>query len=392
MKKKLISFTVAALVFANVGGVVSAKNYESLPIAVWTQTPNEDYIPIQPESYYVPGQETLYLHVGEERFSETKVWSPDTIRAVDPKTGKVKWVFSFAKAGYGWPSTEYPFAYAPDGMVYAYFSFPGVLYSVSPAGKENWSKRVGQDLGAFDGKLYRMSDGNLIIAGQKSNTIGAETVQLLSFDKNGKQKASKVVSGKLTTVSKNQIAIEMLTKQGNAQKVEVYNSSLQRSFQYTFPKGAGVSFYTDFALDDGTFVFSVHQANTQKLIALSPKGSAIWGRTIDPLGFAFQAGDHYMVFNPKTKKLSLFNQKGLVKDRVLANFNMPEGDGLPTAKKTIEGNLYVDLLTSQYILDAKTLASIHEFYGIKGTILDYRENSVLVYDWNEDRISKHLLK
>ncbi|MFD2412867.1 hypothetical protein [Paenibacillus rhizoplanae] len=180
----------------------------------------------QPESYYVPGQETLYLHVGEERFSETKAWSPDTLRAVDPKTGKVKWVFSFAKAGYGWPSTENPFAYAPDGTVYAYFSFPGVLYSVSPAGKENWSKRVGQDLGAFDGKLYRMSDGSLIIAGQKSDTIGAETVQLLSFDKNGNQKASKVVSGKLTTVSKNQIAIELLTKQGNAQKVEVYNSSL----------------------------------------------------------------------------------------------------------------------------------------------------------------------
>lgn len=220
----------------------------------------------------------------------------------------------------------------------------------------------------------------------------AELGTQLSFDKNGKQKASKVVSGKLTTVSKNQIAIELLTKQGNAQKVEVYNSSLQRSFQYTFPKGAGVSFYTAFALDEGTFVFSVYQANTQKLIALSSQGSAIWGRTIDQLGFAFQAGDHYMVFNPKTKKLSLFNQKGLVKVRVLSNFNMPEGDGLPTAKKTVEGNLYVDLLTSQYILDAKTLASIHEFNGIQGSILDFRENSVLVYDWNEDRISMHLLK
>lgn len=49
MKKKLISLMVAALVFANVGGVVAAKNYDSLPQAVWTQTPNEDYIAIQPD-------------------------------------------------------------------------------------------------------------------------------------------------------------------------------------------------------------------------------------------------------------------------------------------------------------------------------------------------------
>lgn len=135
MKKKLISFMTAALVFTNVVGVVAAKNYEFLPQAVWSQTPNEDYIPIQAESYYVPGKEILYLHVGEERASETKVWSPDTLRAVDPKTGKVQWVFSFAKAGYGWPSTEDPFSYAQDGTVYAYFSSEGLLYSVSPAGK-----------------------------------------------------------------------------------------------------------------------------------------------------------------------------------------------------------------------------------------------------------------
>jgi hypothetical protein len=391
VKKKLISIMAATLVFANVVGVVAAKNYESLPQAVWSQTPNEDYLPIQPESFYVRGKETLYLHVGEERASETKTWSPDTLRAVDPKTGNVKWVFSFAKAGYGWPSTEDPFAYAQDGTVYAYFSSEELLYSVSPAGKENWSKRVGQELSLSDSKLFLMGDGTLIVAGQKSTKIGAETVQLISFDKNGKQKGSKTVSGKLNTVSKNQIAIEVITKEGDAQKVEVYNSSLQRSFQYIFPKGAGVNFYSAFALDDGTFVFSVNQAKTHKLIALSPKGSAIWGRTIDQFGFAFQAGADYMVLNTHTKKISLFNQKGLVKERVLSNLILPEGDGLPTAKKTVEGKLLVDLLSKQYIFDAKTLSTVHEFGQINGTILDYRENSVLVYAWREDRISKHVL-
>lgn len=391
MKKKLISFMTAALVFTNVVGGVAAKNYESLPQAVWSQTPNEDYIPIQAESYYVPGKEILYLHVGEERASETKVWSPDTLRAVDPKTGNVQWVFSFAKAGYGWPSTEDPFSYAQDGTVYAYFSSEGLLYSVSPAGKENWSKRVGQDLSLSDSKLFLMGDGTLIVAGQKSTKIGAETVQMISFNKNGKQIGSKTIYGKLNTVSKNQIAIEVITKKGDAQKVEVYNSSLQRSFQYTFPKGAYVNFYTAFALDDGTFIFSVNQAKIHKLIALSPKGSAIWGRTIDQFGFAFQAGADYLVFNPHTKKISLFNQKGLVKERVLSNLILPEGDGLPTAKKTVEGKLLVDLLSKQYIFDAKTLYTVHEFGQINGTILDYRENSILVYAWRENKVSKHVL-
>lgn len=391
MKKKLICFMATVLVFANVAGVVAAKNYESLPQAVWSQTPNEDYIPIQEESFYVPGKEMLYLHVGEERASETKIWSPDTLRAVDPKTGKVKWVFSFAKAGYGWPSTEDSFAYAPDGTVYAYFSSEKLLYSVSSAGKENWSKQVGQELSPFDSKLFLMGDGTLIVAGQKSTIIGAETVQMTSFDKNGNLKGSKTVSGKLNTVSRSQIAIEVITKEGSAQKVEVYNSSLQRSFQYTFPKGAGVNFYTAFALDDGTFIFSVNQGKIRKLLALSPKGSAIWGRTIDQFGFAFQAGADYLVLNPQTKKISLYNQKGLVKERVLSNLILPEGDGLPTAKKTVEGKLLVDLLSRQYIFDAKTLSTVHEFGQINGTVLDYRENSVLVYSWRENMISKHVL-
>ncbi|WP_039832793.1 outer membrane protein assembly factor BamB family protein [Paenibacillus sonchi] len=392
MKKKLVSFIVATFAFANVTGVVAAKNYDSLPQAVWSQTTNADYIPIQEESFFVPGKETLYLHVGEERASETKVWSPDTLRAVDPKTGKVKWVFSFAKAGYGWPSTEGPFAYAPDGTVYAYFSSEGLLYSVSPDGKENWSKRIGRELALSDGKLYRMGDGTLIIAAQKSMKIGAETVQFLSFDKNGKQKVSKVVSGKLNTVTKNQIAIEVVTKEGDTQKVDVYNSSLQRSFQYNFPKGTYVNFYTAFALDDGTFIFSViPKPKTQKLIAVSPQGKTIWGRIIDQFGFAFKAGSEYLVFNTHTKKISLFNQEGLVKERILANLTLPEGDGLPTANKTADGKLLVNLLSKQYIFDAKTLSTIHEFNQIKGTILDYRQNSVIVFSWQENKISMHLL-
>ncbi|MNC36640.1 hypothetical protein D3C75_851730 [compost metagenome] len=70
-------------------GVVAAKNYASLAQAVWTQTANADYIPIQEESFFVPGKETLYLHLREERASETKAWSPDTVRAVGTKTGKI---------------------------------------------------------------------------------------------------------------------------------------------------------------------------------------------------------------------------------------------------------------------------------------------------------------
>lgn len=385
------SYIIAMLLFANSAGVVGAASYTTLPQAVWSQKPNADYTPVKEDYFYVPGKNTLYLHMEEQRFSETKVWSPDTLRAVDPVTGKVKWVFSFAKAGYGWPSTEDAFTYAPDGTVYAYFSTQRLLYSVSPNGKENWSKQLNTEI-PYNGKLYRLGDGTLIIVAEKSTKVGAESVRLISFDKNGKQKSSKNVPGKLSTMTNNQLVVEVPVKENESNKVDVYNSSLQRVYRYTFPQGSSVNFYTTFSLSDGTIIFLLNtKQNTRKLLALSPSGKAIWGRSIEQLGFAFQAGSGYMVFNYKSKKLSYYNQKGLVKERILSNFEMPEGDGLPSANITEDGKLYVNLMSQSYVLDPKTLNTIHEFnLNINGYILDYQSNSVLVYNY-DDMISKHLL-
>ncbi|QWU17873.1 PQQ-like domain-containing protein [Paenibacillus sophorae] len=393
MRRSVISLIIATLLFANAAELTMAESYKSLPQPVWSQKPNADYIPARKDIFFVPGRDTLYIHIGEERASETKVWSPDTLRAVDPVTGKIKWVFSFAKPGYGWPSTEDPFVYAPDGTVYAYFSSEHLLYSVSPEGKEKWSKKLSSDI-LYNGKLHLLSDGTLIIAAEKSTKIGSESVQFIGFDKNGKQRFNKVIAGKLRTVTKTQLVVEVPTKEKESQKVEVFSSSLRRAFQYTFPKGAYVNFYTTFALSDGTIIFSVTpKPKTTKLIALSPSGKVIWGRSIEQLGFAFQAGSGYMVFNYKSKKLSYFNQKGLVSERILSDFTMLEGDSLPSAYITADGKLFVDLLNQQYVLDPETLSTINEFkLGVEGYILDYRNNSVVVYYWEENRISKHVLK
>ncbi|MDT9723311.1 hypothetical protein QVE09_30935 [Paenibacillus sp. ClWae2A] len=392
MKKTFISFITVIFLFVNVSGMAIAKSYETLPQAVWSQKPNADYIPAQEDIFFVPNKDTLYLHMGEERFSQTKVWSPDTLRAVDPITGKVKWVFSFAKVGYGWPSTDDPFVYAPDGTVYAYFANEGLLYSVSPKGKENWSKQLALEVAPYNGKLYRLGDGTLIIAAEKSTKLGSETVQLISFDKNGKQKSNKVVSGKLNVVTKDQLVVEFPSKDKESRIVHVYNSSLKQVFRYTFPQGDYVNFYTTFVLNDGTIVFSVPSTKFNKLIALSPKGKAIWERSVDSFGFAFQAGSGYMIFNTQSKKLSYYNQKGLVKERIIPNFIIPEGDTLPSAYETVDGKLFVDLISKQFVLDKKTLSTIHEFKNIKGSILDYRKNSIMVYYPQKDTISKHILK
>src|SRR4030095_1000492 len=103
MKKRIIFAFFASIVMGMaVYGVAYAKSYDKLPKEAWTQKPNADYVPIQEEIYIVPGTNTIYLHVGEEKASQTKVWAPDTLRAVDQSTGKVKWTYSFANTGYRW--------------------------------------------------------------------------------------------------------------------------------------------------------------------------------------------------------------------------------------------------------------------------------------------------
>ncbi|MFD0713768.1 PQQ-binding-like beta-propeller repeat protein [Paenibacillus sp. GCM10027626] len=391
MRKAAAVLIMSMILFGSVSyGLVEAKSYTTLPQAVWSQKPNADYLAVNEDIFYVPEKNTLYIHLQEEKFSATKAWSPDSLRAIDPETGKVKWAFSFAKAGYGWPSTKDPFVYAPDGTVYAYFSFEKLLYSVSPSGKENWSKQLSTDI-PLNGKLYRMADGTLIIAAEKSAVSGKEAVQFIGFDKNGKQKFNKVVAGKLVTVTNGQLIVEAPAK-ANMQ-ADVYNASLQRVFQHAFPKDVYVNFHTTFALADGTIVFPVSsKQKTNMLLAISPNGKTVWERKTGQQELAFPSGSGYLLLDYSAKKLSYYNQKGLVKARVLSNFTIPEGDVLPRAHTTADGKLFVDLVSRQYVFDPKTLTAIHEFdLKTSGYVLDYRNNSVFVY-WKESKISKHILK
>ncbi|WP_336788318.1 outer membrane protein assembly factor BamB family protein [Paenibacillus sp. MMO-177] len=395
MKKRIIiAFFVAMVIGMGIFGDAYAKSYDKLPKEVWAQKPNADYVPIQEDIYMVPGTSTIYLHVGEEKASETKVWTPDTLRAVDQNTGKVKWIFSFAKSGYGWPSTKDPFVYTPDGNVYAYFSSEKLLYAVTAAGKEKWSKRLPSDV-PFDGKLYRLSDGTLVIAAVKSSAVGKESVRLMGFDPNGKSKFDKIISGKIVTVTKDRIVVKAIMKTSDAQKIMGYDSALKQAYTYSFAKGVYVNDYTTFALTDGTLVFTTSSPdNKQKqiLLALSSSGNSIWKRTMDRNGLAFTAGNGYLFLNFTTNKLSYYNNKGLIKERTLSDFKMPEGDTLPTARISSDGKILVNLISRQYILDPVTLNSLYDFSnGIKGTILDYKNKSIFVYFWKENKISYYHL-
>ncbi|WP_336790997.1 outer membrane protein assembly factor BamB family protein [Paenibacillus sp. MMO-177] len=395
MNKKLLTTVFAVLVMSmGIIGGVDAKSYDKLPKEVWTQKPNADYIPIQEDIYMVPGTNTVYLHVGEEKASQTKVWTPDTLRAVDQTNGKIKWIFSFAKPGYGWPSTKDPFIYTPDGTVFAYFSSEKLLFAVNAAGKEKWSKQVVSDI-PFNGKLYRLNDGTLVIAAVKSSIVGKESVQLLGFDSNGNTKFNKILAGKLVTVTRDRIVIKALTKTTESEKVIGYDSALKQIYTYSFAKGSYVNDYTVFSLTDGTLVFSTSTPETkqkQALIGLSSSGKSIWTRSMDRNGLAISAGNGYLFINFSTNELSYYNPNGLVKKRTLSNFKMPEGDTLPTAKISSDGKLLINLVSRQYILDSVTLNSLYEFgTGIKGTILDYKNKNVIMYLWSENQISSYHL-
>lgn len=395
MKKRILAAVFATLIMGmNVLGVAEAKSYDKLPKEAWTQKPNADYIQVQEDIYNVPGTNTLYLHIGEEKASQTKIWSPDTLRAVDQSTGKTKWTFSFAKPGYGWPSTEDPFVYAPDGSVYAYFSSDRLLYAVSAAGKEKWSMRLDSNIPS-NGKLYRLSDGTLVIAAVKSSTVGKESVQLIGFDPNGKSKFNQIVPGELVVVTKDRIVVKAPSKSNVAEKVLGYDSSLKKVYQHSFPKGASVNYYTAFALSDGTIVFPTvtpESKQKQTLIALSSSGKEIWKRSYDLNGLAFSAGDGYLFLNLTSNKLSYYNLNGVLKERTLTNFAVPEGDTLPSAIITSDGKLLIDLVSRQYVMDPTTMNIMYEFNaGIKGTILDYKNNNIIVYLWKENRISSYPL-
>lgn len=379
----------------NMLGAAGAASYNQLPQAIWSQKPNAEYLPVREDIYTVPNTSTLYLHMGEEKASQTKVWSPDVLRAVDAVTGKTKWSFSFAKPGYGWPSTEDPFIYLPDGSVYAYFASEQLLYAISSSGKEIWSKRLAADT-PYNGKLYRLADGTLVIAGATSSAAGKESVKVVGLDAKGNLKFSRVLSGSLVAVTKERIVVKAPTTTGAATKVIGYDSSLKPFYEYAFAKGAYVNDYTAFALSDGTMIFSVSQADNklkQSIMALSASGKLISNRSFDRNGLAFSAGNGYLFMNYATKKISYYTLKGLVKERALSDFVLPEGDILPMARTAASGKLLVDLVSRQYIMDPATLNVLHDFGpGIKGTILEYSNNRIIVHAWQEDKIACYPLK
>lgn|GEM_PF-3715740 len=393
-KKMLVTLSAALMVMTNPLGAADAKSYDKLPKQAWVQQPNADYLPVQEDTYVVPGTNTLYLHMGEEKASQTKVWSPDTLRAVDYATGKIKWAFSFAKAGYGWPSTDDPFVYAPDGSVYAYFSSEHLLYAIGANGKERWSKQLAADV-PFNGKLHRLSDGTLVIIAEKSVAPGKESVQFIGLDSNGKPKFNKVISGKFIAVTKDRIIVKAPAKSNAAERIIGYDASLKQIYQYSFPNGAYVNDYTAFALIDGTMVFPTRTAGDKQketLIAVSSTGKEAWKRLFGGNGLAFSAGKGYLYLNLASKKLSYYVQNKLVKELTLGNFTMPEGDILPTAQTTADGKLLIDLVSRQYIMDPVTFTTIHEFNpGIKANILEYKSNTIVVHYWNENKILAYSL-
>lgn len=393
MKKLLLSLVIVSLCFMNFGGYVVAKSDNTLSQAVWSIKPNADYLSIKNDIYTVPKSKTTYIHMEEEVFFGSKVWAPDALVAINNETGKQRWKFSFAKPGYGWPSTDDAFIYTPEGYTYAYFPDERIIYAISPEGKELWSKKLPYETVSHDGSLYRLKDGTLLIAINKSSTVGSEATQFIAFNKDGKNLYNKTVTGKLVSVTDTQVILETETEAG-IQSIHVYDDFLKKKFTTSFQVGDYVNFYTSFSLSDGTMVYPIVNIKTRKnkLVAVNPAGKKVWARNVTDFALAFPAGSNYLVFDYKLKVLGLYNDKGLIKKRVINNYSLLEGDVLPHAKVTEDGKLLIDLVSRVYIMDPATLNVIHDLTKLDGYVLDYARNSVIVMYGRGKEISKHHLK
>ncbi|MBC2632174.1 hypothetical protein H6X84_24465, partial [Salmonella enterica subsp. enterica serovar Enteritidis] len=143
----------------------------------WTQSTKDEFLDVKNDIHLATDQKLVYLHMQDEK-TYTKIWNYDTLNAVDPDTGKTKWIFPFFKEGIGYLTTEYPFMYGKNGTTYAYFESNRLLYSINAKGKQNWMIELPEQQhpdAVWNNPVHLMKDGTLLYIVPKSTKTGNET-------------------------------------------------------------------------------------------------------------------------------------------------------------------------------------------------------------------------
>ncbi|SFE41516.1 Outer membrane protein assembly factor BamB, contains PQQ-like beta-propeller repeat [Paenibacillus algorifonticola] len=386
MKQSIAVLLVSCLLFLSSSASVSAEKWSKLPTPQWTQGTGSEYLEVKRDIHVLPNKKTVYMHMQDEKVY-TKVWPYDTLKAIDLDTGKIKWTYHFYKAGIGYFNTENSFLYAPNGTVYAYFEWGNVLFSIHASGKENWMIQLPEQ-----GKMHLMKDGTLLHIVSTSSKAGEETSTVYGYNKEGKQIFKKLIKGTVAKVSDTLIIVENHSASYTDFKADIYNSSMNRVFRYSFPQGSYTDLSYSLLLSNGNIIFRANLNKTgNRLIALSSKGKVLWGRDIPGNSEIVAAGDNYMVYLNKT--VSLYNTKGLVAKRTFSNLNT-EIQIYPLAEITGDDNILLNLRTAQYVLDQKKLSVLQEFVlnDTDAEIIYYNDNTVFSHFEKANKIAKYELK
>lgn len=383
----VISFLTTAIICLSFGTLASAETWSTLSNPVWTKGIDSDYLKVINDIHVIPNKNLVYLHMQEEKMGYTKAWMFDTLNAVNPETGEIKWKYNFYGAGLGYLTTEDPFMYASNGTVYAYFGWNRLLYSINSNGKANWMIKLPDE-----GKMHLMKNGTLLLVVPKSAVKGSESTVVYGYNNSGKQIFKKVINGTVEKVTDSYVLVENHSASFTRFKADVYDSSMKRIFRYDFPQSAYTEIGYTMVLSDGTIIFRANLAKTgNRLIALSSKGKVLWGRDIPGNSVTVEAGANYIVYVDKT--VSLYNLKGLVAKRVFSDLT-DEFEIYPRARMTDDHKLWLDLIEKQYVVDPTTLSTVQEFKlaDSDANIIYYNGDTVYAHFEKNNQIAKYKLK
>lgn len=348
--------------YAHAAGIVADS---TLPQPSWTSASVYDTSSASAhEVRFVKSRGLVYTHtVQNVKKSSSKTsydWYLETVTAFDASTGVQKWSRTFHdKAG---PYTiASSLLYAGDGTLYFTGTFSDktqTLYALKPDGRQLWSRSL-----SFGSDVYLLGDESLLIAsGLGTDSRGTAKTAVVHCGSDGRTLASKTLTGRVLTAEGGRIVVDAsrLVKSGGvwdrspSPSVEVYTPDLKRVYAYKFPSsinllgdGGGPPILVQ---ADGTVIFRGSIAGTvNKLIALSPQGKVLWGRTIPADSVIASTGSGYVTYS--NRMLTAFTLGGKLAERKLDD----QPGQIVVLEQSDDGGLQIDMADTLYVLDPDKL-------------------------------------
>lgn len=354
---RVASFILAGLL--SLGGAATAASSAAgqqsagrLPEPAWTAALKSPLDGYTEAPYHVPNSNTVYLPSYTLVNSGTKSWAVGVVTAVDKTTGKQKWSFSFYKKGSPYPWTTSNYAYGKTGSVYALVT-DGTgtkLYSVSAAGKSNWTVKVPDA-----DEVYAMNDGTLLLVDpDKRNAAGKLTPWAYAYSASGVKISDRSISENYAVLGDRYLV--SLSGEPSKPKLEAYGPKLNRLFAYSLPNGA----YTDVAggawlFDNANILLRMNVPKTgNKLVALNAQGKALWERNIARNAAVQALGSTYALY--ANGELGLYGNAGLIRKKAL-EIDEP----MPTLLQAPDRRIVVRSAEGWSVIDPATLEPIYHF-------------------------------